>query len=151
MANENITLNDLINQLAILKVDLSEKIDEKINNLQFNLDKKFTNAINEVKADINIVSTRQDELEGKYEKIDRQLHLTDLLLHGIPKMEKEDLRCVMARICSKIGYTSMDYNLLSVFRLHLKTTKPSIILKFISLMARNEFYQLYKDILKTDT
>lgn len=43
----------------------------------------------------------------------------------------------------------MNYALLSVFRINHKSSKSTIILKFISLQERNQFYNLYKDALRS--
>lgn len=149
MSKDNLTLNDLADMIANMKTDISQDMSKQISNLQVNLETKFFNAIGDVKKDIDTINNRQDILEEKYDKIERQLHLTDLLIHGIPKNPNEDLRSLMQSVSSKIGFSSLEYSLLSVFRINHKSSKPTIILKFISLPARNEFYKLYKDILQT--
>lgn len=82
-------------------------------------------------------------MEDKLEKLDRQMHLTDLLVHGIPISEDEDLNRIINSICNIIGFTSMDYALLSIFRINIKSKYPPIVLKFISHPARNEFVNLF--------
>lgn len=75
------TLQDLADLMNNIKTDLSEQI----NSMQIRFDEKFTNAFTEVKQEVAYVNTRQNLLEDKVDIIDRQIHLTDLLIHGIPK------------------------------------------------------------------
>lgn len=136
MAEKNLTINDLADLITKSNDDLSAKMD----NLQLKLDEK---AINEVKEDIITICGRQDVIEEKYDKIDRILHLTDLLLHGIPKTPNENLRDILYQICIKIGFNSMNSELVSIFRINQKSKKSTMVLKFISNQSRNEFLFLF--------
>lgn len=53
-------------------------LSQQINDMHLRLDDKFTKEIAEVKKDINNIVNRQINMEDKLEKMDRQMHLTDL-------------------------------------------------------------------------
>lgn len=144
MSDQVKTLQDLANLINNIKTDLSEQI----NSMHLRLDEKFTNAITEVKNDLAFIATRQNVFEDKLEKIDRQIHLTDLLVHGIPKADNEDLYNVLSKICNTIGFAEMEHTMLSVFRANMKSEKSPIILKFISYPARNNFYDMFINTIK---
>lgn len=146
--NANLTLNDLADMITNIKMDLTKDLTEKINNLHLHIDEKFSVAICEVKEDIVAISKRQDCLEDKFDRIERQLHMNDLLLNGIPKKLDEDLQHIVNIICTKIKFTNMESTILSTFRCNNRSAKPTIIMKFISSTARNKFYRLYVEVVK---
>lgn len=145
MTEPELTLKDLANLIKNVKADLSEQIND-INN---RLDEKFSNAICDMKKDIVAISSRQDYLEENYERIDRHLHLTDLMVHGIPKSKEDNIRDILQTIGAKIGFSHVESTVLSTFRCKQFSEKPTIIVKFSSSSARNIFYKHYKETLKT--
>lgn len=144
MSNSNLTLHDLAALINSIKTELSTQIKD----MHLMLEEKFSKEITKVKNDINNIINRQAHMEEKLEKFDRQMHLTDMLIHGKPMSQDEDLNRIVNSICNIIGFTSMDYALLSIFRINLKSKYPPIILKFISFPARNEFHNLFLETLK---
>lgn len=144
MAEDNLSLKDLAHLISNINVNLNEKF----NKLELYIENKLSSSISEVKRDITVLSKRQDFLEDKFERIDRQMHLTDLLVNGIPKVQNEDLYQIFETICNKINFHAMDFTLLSIFRCNNKSNKATIILKFISSTARNKFYESYINMAK---
>lgn len=145
MANSDLTLSDLADLIKSNKFELSEKIE----NLHHLVDVKFSTSFNEVKQDIAAITQRQDILENKFERYERQLHLNDLLLNGIPKVQDEDLEQIFNTICTKVKYTArQDLTVPQIFRCKNRSDKPTIILKFISPTARNKFYKLFVEAAK---
>lgn len=139
MAESELTLKDLAELIKATKNDLSEQI----NNVQRQIEDKLSTEINNIKTDVVCISSRLDSVEDRFEKMDRQLHLTDLLIYGMPLDSRENLRSICYDISNIIGFNDIDYALLSAFRTNYNTAKPPIVLKFISLPAKNEFLHLY--------
>lgn len=144
MEDQNITLQDLAKLINSIRDELSGQI----NSMHLRLEEKIATEISGVKKDIANLYDRQVIVEDKLEKIERHLHLTDLLLHGIPKIDDEHLNDVMSQICNKIGFQSMEWTLVAVFQINSKSNKPPIVLKFISSNARSQFFNFYFDALK---
>lgn len=146
MANTILSLNDLADLIRNNKNELSEKIES----LQQFVDTKFSLAFSEVKKDIATIIQRQDFVENRMDKYDRQLHLNDLLLNGIPPVQQEDLNKIFNDICTKIKYTTIQEFTPSMFRCKNDSDKPTIILKFISPTIRNKFYYQFVETSKAE-
>lgn len=140
-------LQDLADLIVSIKDSVDNKIDSldnKIDSLQKDMDTKFSTLNDEVRSDLNSLATRVQVTENMCERLDRQAHLSDLIMNGIPATENENLEAIYGNICDTIGFASKTFTLLSIFRVKSKTNKSgSVILKFISANACNNFYHKY--------
>lgn len=148
MTNQNLSHNLSLQDLANLIITTKNDLCEQINSMRLRIEEKINNEISTIKKDIDNIHTHQTYIEEKVEKIERQLHLTDLLMYGIPKDNNENLSNLLQKFCNNIGFNAMGSSLLSIFRINLKSEKPPIVLKFISFNARNQFYNSYIDTIK---
>lgn len=152
MANtvEILTLSDLavmIQNVSKDVKDVGEQVKSELKSdldcLRKEIDAKLANAVHATTTEMTNLSKRQDLLEGRVERLDRLSHSSDLLVNGIPIIDGENLMDYYNKICNAISFMARDYTLLSIFRLKLKNRNPTIILKFISPQAKNEFYYRY--------
>lgn len=130
------TLSDMI-------AKMNAEINDNISNLRKDIDSKFTGITNEIKSDVNLLQEKNEILEAKFENLDRLAHLNDLLLYGVPFTLNEDLKDLFYQICDTIGFITMDFTLMSIFRAKTKNKQQTIVIKFISASFRNDFYIKY--------
>lgn len=135
----NTSNDDLAKLISSIKLDLGKKFDE----FRSDIDARFSTQIIAVKEDINIMQHRQDVLESRVDRTERLMHLTDLIANGIPKEQNEDLKTMFDQICKTINFVPKDYTLQTIFRTKNQSKFSSVIMKFISSSARNEFYTRY--------
>lgn len=138
MASE-ISLSTLAKLIAESKTELSNEIQ----NFRKEMDSKFNSIAGEMKAEIDTVCRRQKSVESRLDELERKSLLNDLLINGIPLTPNENMREIFVKICHKLGFAAKEYTILAIFRLKTKSTQPTIVVKFISKDARNEFFQLY--------
>lgn len=137
--NENTTTS-----INAVRADINANIATAIDSLQQNLTARFTSIVADVKKDVEIVQQRCDGIESRIERLERLSHLSDLILNGVPYNRDENLRSIYRMMCETITFDSPEYVLQSIFRLGNKnSSQASIIMKFISSEARNNFYFRY--------
>lgn len=134
-----------IPELAALIIDLRAELVGHMNDIRNDLEVNFTGQIGRIENNIKTIENRQDLFDEKLEELERKTHLTDLIMDGIPLIPKEDLRHIFHSICIKLGFLSNEHTLASIFRLrnNRQNSQPSIVIKFVSTTARNEFFGLY--------
>lgn len=126
-------------EISSVKVELSKQI----NDLKLDLDDKFSTQFNVIKTNVHSLQQRQEILESRIDKTERLLHMTDLIVHGIPKTSNENLHNTFHMICDAINFVVKEFTLQAIFRVNNNVKFPPIIMKFISGPARNEFYSSY--------
>lgn len=148
--NGQLTLNDLAAMIRTVGKDVKDVGDQVKTELKADLaclrkeiDDKLASVVNKTATEFSNLTMRQDLLEARVERLDRLSFSSDLLLNGIPCIENENLLDMYNSICTTIGFRAKDYTLLSIFRLKKAHQNPTIILKFISPQAKNEFYFCY--------
>lgn len=140
------TTVNTIPELAALILDVKSELIGTMNNMCSELESKFFGQISRIEDSVKTIESRQDLLDDKLEEIERRTHLTDLLLDGIPWVQGEDLTNIYGAICNKIGFLTKEHTLSSIFRIRnnkQSSHQPTIVLKFISTTARNEFFRSY--------
>lgn len=89
--------------------------------------------------------------ESRIDQLERQARMNELVISGIPLVEKEDLAVLMTEICKAIKFSSNSECIQSQFRLPLgnnvnKSNRrriPSIIVRFWSADAKRDFFKHY--------
>lgn len=140
----SVNVNTIPEQAALIlsnNADLIAKIDDMRKDMEARFDRQICDVANDVKK----IELRQCTMDEKLEEIDRKSHLTDLLLNGVPIVPQEDLRRIFSVISHKIGFLSNENTLSSIFRLrnNNQSDHPTIVLKFLTTTARNDFFRLY--------
>lgn len=129
--------------LAKLMKEVKTDISNQIANFKNEMDSRFKAFRTELQTDIDVISTRQDDIDTRLDILERASLSANLLLNGVPIIENENLNELFEQLCTQIGFTPKEFTLLSIFRVKNKSKQPTIVMKFISQNARNEFYQRY--------
>lgn len=137
--------NNTSSLITSVKADINNSIESSISSLERSLDAKLSTVIAEVKDDINLVNKRCESLESKVERLERLSLLPNLILNGVPFIPNEDLMKVYNSICSVVLFENAVYTLQAIFRVGKSSASKyaSIVMKFISVDARNKFYSCY--------
>lgn len=125
-----------------------DELSKQISDLKKDLDSKFADQINVIKSNLHSLHSSHNILESRVDKVERLLHMTDLMIYGIPKSPNEDLHHIFEKICGSIGYVQKDFTLQAIFRINntknsTKSKFAPIIAKFISASAKSDFYVRY--------
>nr|CAD7197466.1 unnamed protein product [Timema douglasi] len=94
---------------------------------------KIENSVGQVKLDNKAVKKEVRVLAERNEEIDQYMRLNNVLIDGIPKLEKENVRDIVLNIGEKIGVNITESDIDIAHRLpQWKSGKPpTIIVKFV--------------------
>lgn len=136
----------LVDLAAIVKHgfnDVNTRIETKFSEFE----KKILSNLKKLEKDAGFLSQRIDAVEERCEKLERLSLLTDLIMHGVPYNDNENLQNIFNKICESFGYNPPSYGLQSIFRT-VQKKNSAIVIKFLTDALRNDFFSAY---LKTKT
>lgn len=167
MANK-LTLAELSKQIAALQLELVGPVKQMSSQLT-EIKDELSTLKNQAAVDKQEVMSEIDELRqtivdltGRVQKAEHTLAIHDfditslneaessghsLTINGIPKRDGESLNEIYNNIASKIGIAQAPRA--HLFRLNVKSPAPTIVVRFDSQMAKNEFKFNFLKVAKT--
>lgn len=138
---------------------LTKKVDEQKLCLREELNSTLSNFEQRIHSQISSSfqqqSLRIDVLEDKFHHQDRISKLEDIIIKGLPKMEKEDLLDTFAKIGLKIDFNHSIYSAVkNIIRIaaksssstnqhHAQITSSVVLVTFVSQILKRDFMNKY--------
>lgn len=139
VSNTGVTLDGI----AALFSDNNKKIESMLA-VQFQIwSDQFNQRIVTLENNVKSLTNANNETVARLDEIDRKSQLSDLLVYGVPVVEKENLHTIFQKICAAIEFNFVEGHLLKVFRLPNYKNEGPIVLKFVSSTISNELFIKY--------
>lgn len=144
----NSLTNSLINELAAVRKEINDKIDEKLAHITNEIEAVKSNVQGQLDEMKNEIAKQQNMNDDDYLRFAKS---SELKIKGIEHTTNENLYNVVGAIANAVNFDlNNPYNIPSVDRPYkynpmTKTRAPApvIILKFIANHIRDEFYSQY--------
>lgn len=151
-------LNNILNSTPSSIEDSSsllKLLNDKLEQLQLNIQKQITDVNVIVSQLVANYSVLENKLAKRFEDIDYRLnfietkmHMDEMILDGIPSIEKEDLQSIFSKICLFLNIKIQSLNFIFRTKSNNSINDGSIIVKFNSVSDKINFSKAYRMVIK---
>lgn len=144
----NSLTNSFINELAAVRKEINDKIDEKLAHITNEIEAVKSNVQGQLDEMKNEITKQQNRNDDDYLRLAKS---SELKIKGIEHTTNENLYDIVGAIANAVNFNlNNPYNIPSIERPYKynpvtksRTPAPVIILKFIANHIRDEFYSQY--------
>lgn len=141
-------IGDMVKNFDAKLDALKKTMDENISALKTEVYQQMGQLQTNVNSELSLTNAHLNDCDNRLHELEKLAIKNDIIISGIPKMEKENVYQYLENICNVIGSKFSTSLFANAFRIPSDMPIPPIIAKFDSTMSKAEFLTKYKSTKK---